>query len=80
MTLNEIKQAINQLSPKELEELEAYIAFRKPHPLTPSERVALLERGASAIRESMTPEELDDLIEVINSEYIEPWDEEEWTF
>lgn len=80
MTLNELKRAINELSPDELNELHEYIEFRLPHTLSPEERVALLKRGVSSIRESMTPAELDELVEAINSEYIEPWDEEEWTF
>lgn len=80
MTLNELKRAINELSPDELSELHEYIEFRLPHALSPEERVEMLERGMASIRESMTPEQLDELIETINTDYIEPWDEEEWEF
>lgn len=80
MTLDEIKGAIDQLSPEERAELSEYIAQDQPRSLSPQERAELLERGVAAIRDSMTPAELDELVEAINTEYIEPWDEEEWIF
>jgi hypothetical protein len=80
MTLDEIKQAIKQLSPEEFTELQAYIEFRRPHPLPPEERIRRMEAAAAFIRETMTPEQLEEAIAAMNAEYIEPWDEDEWTF
>lgn len=80
MTLDEIKGAIKHLSPEELVELQEYIQFRRPHPLPPEERIRRMEEAAAFIRESMTPEQLDEAIAAMNAEYIEPWNEEEWKF
>jgi hypothetical protein len=60
--------------------LQAYIQLRQPHPLSPEERIRRLNAAAAFIRETMTPEQLDEAIEAMNEEYIEPWDEDEWTF
>ena len=72
MTLNEIKQAAQKLAPDEMDELIAYLQSRRKHPLPAEERIRRMKEAAAFIRESTTPEELDQAIEVMNAEYIEP--------
>ena len=79
MTLNDIKLAIQALSPDEVEELFAYVQFRRKHPVPPDERIRRMQETATFIRESLTSEEFEQAIEAMNAEYTEPWDEDEWT-
>ena len=80
MTLNEIKQAAQKLAPDEMDELIAYLQSRRKHPLSAEERNRRMKEAAAFIRDTMTPEALDEAIAAMNAEYIEPWDEDEWTF
>lgn len=80
MTLNELKHAIDQLSPVERAELGEYISLRSPHPWSARERIRRVHEAAAFIRESMTQEQLEAAIAAMEDDYIEPWDEEEWQF
>lgn len=79
MTLNDIKLAIQALSPDEVEEPFAYVQFRRKHPISPEERMRRMQETATVIRESLTSEEFEQAIEAMNAETIELWDEDEWT-
>lgn len=82
MTLAEIFRLVDQLSPEERRQVRAYIDEREQETsvgtLTPEERWRRLEAGFAALREGMTQDELDELTEAMNAEYIEAWDESEW--
>lgn len=71
MMLDELMRAVDELSEEEL---------RHVNNLSADERIQMLEEAADAIREGLTPEELDEMIAAMNEEYIEPWDEAEWKF
>lgn len=83
MTLTEIMQAIDELSPDELHRLQAYIQQREwqTHPnrgQTPAERVRRLEEAAAQIREGLTHAELHAMTTAMNAEYVEPFVDDIW--
>ncbi|MBE2269022.1 MAG: hypothetical protein IAE80_12390 [Anaerolinea sp.] len=83
MTLQEMIQQLDELSPEERNELRRAIDQRDGvrHPndgLTPQERVLSIRAAARAIREGFTDEEWAEIEQAMNAEYIEPFDEDEW--
>ncbi|MBI5958456.1 MAG: hypothetical protein HY866_06975 [Chloroflexi bacterium] len=83
MTLQEMIKAIDLLHPDELRQLRSYIdqresAVRHAYELSPEERIQRMDAAVEVIREGMTQAELDEMIEAMNAEYIEPFDEELW--
>jgi uncharacterized protein YeeX (DUF496 family) len=83
MTFQDVIKAVDALSPEELRQLRAYIDQREGidrpvHSLSPEERIRRMKTAAAAIREGMTKEQLDEMIEDMNAEYIEPVDEDIW--
>jgi hypothetical protein len=84
MTLQELYQTVNQLSPEERTQLRAYLEQEDAqdlpaHTLSPEERARKLDAAFNQLREGLTPEEIKEMTEAMNSEYIESWDESEWT-
>jgi uncharacterized protein YeeX (DUF496 family) len=75
------KKTINQLSPTEFDEILDFMLQQQQGirpPLIdedPQTRIRELEKAFAEIRASMSPEELDEMIEIMNSEYIEPEEE-----
>ncbi len=72
-TLQDVKKAIDRLSPEERRELREYLEQRESieqpaHELSPEERIRRLDAAAQAIREGMTQAELDDMLEAMNAE------------
>lgn len=83
MTLQEIIQQLDELSPEELNELQFALNQRHGvrHPkdgLSPQERVLSLRAAARAIREGFTDEEWAQIEQDMNSEYVELIDDEPW--
>lgn len=78
MTLDELMKAVDTLSGEELRQLRDYVNQRHAHKFSPEQRIQMLDEASNAIREGMTQEELDEMIAVMNEEYVEPWDEAEW--
>ena len=79
MSLDELMKAVDRLTGEELRQLREHIDYRRrTHKFTPEERIQMLEEAADAIREGLTQKELDEMIAVMNEEYIEPFDEAEW--
>ena len=81
-TLQEVIQAVEQLSPEERAELRAYLDRHEaeaPPTLSPEERARKLDEAFARLREGLTQEQLDEMTAAMNEEYIEPWDESEWT-
>lgn len=83
MTLQDVIKAVDRLSPEELRELRSYLDQREStdqytHELTPEERIRRMDAAVEAIREGMTQEQIDEMIEAMNAEYVEPFDEDAW--
>jgi hypothetical protein len=80
MTFEEILVAVDQLSQEERQRLRQYLdqtQITSTH--TPEERIQIMDAAATAIREGLTLEEPEQMITAMNEEYIENWDESEWT-
>ena len=77
--LQEVKEAIDHLSPEERAELRAYLDERRaaatPLRVGTMNVDALLE-AARAIREGFTDDEWNEVERAMNDEYIEPVDED----
>lgn len=83
LNLQEVKEAVDHFSPEEVRELREYLEKRAveilPHPLSPEERIRRLDEAAQAIRGGFNEAEWAAVEKAMNEEYIEPWDESEWT-
>lgn len=81
MTLNEILKAVDELSPDERRQLRDYLDQQEQpaqeHRAGTMDINALM-RAVDEFREGLTEEELDEMIALMNEEYIELWDESEW--
>jgi uncharacterized membrane protein len=81
MTLTDLMQAVDKLSPEDKRKLREYLDQEEPHPfqnLTGEERARRLEAAAAKIREGLTPEQLDEMTRAMNEEYIESVDDGIW--
>ena len=82
INLQAVKEAIDQLSPAELDELRRHLekkAIEVTEPeISPEERIIRLDKAAYAIRNSFTDVQWDEIEQAMNEEYIEPWDSSEW--
>jgi uncharacterized alpha-E superfamily protein len=80
MNLQEVKEAVDHLSPEERAELRAYLDEQTTQEETPLRAGtmnvdALLEAGR-AIREGFSDEEWEAIEQAMNEEYIEPVDKD----
>jgi DNA-binding transcriptional regulator YbjK len=80
MTLAEIKQVVSELSDGERAELRAFIDSLPTSRLSKEERLRRFHSFVNYIQDTMTPEQIEEAVAAMNEEYIEPWDEDEWTF
>jgi hypothetical protein len=84
VTLQDVIQVVDKLSPEELRQLRAYLDQLEGTPvppvqdMTPEERARRLDAAFEQLREGLTQAELDEMTEAMNAEYIEPFDEEPW--
>ena len=84
MTLREIKQAIDQLSVRQLTSLRQYIDEREQQiqqsgrGATPEERIERLRAARAALVEGLSDEDLAEMTAAMNEEYIEPSDDGLW--
>jgi uncharacterized protein YeeX (DUF496 family) len=83
MTLQDVKKAIDNLSPEERRELREYLERRESSEpfaqvLSPEERIRRMDAAVETIRAGMSQAELDDMTAAMNAEYIEPFDEDVW--
>ena len=83
MTLQDVKKAIDHLSPEERRELREYLEQRESNEpsvpvLSPEERIRRMDAAVETIRAGMSQAELDDMTAAMNAEYIEPFDEDVW--
>ena len=76
--LSEVYEKIDHLSREEMAQVRAYLDQRLMQPQIIDEdiqtKIAVLHQAFADIRAGFTPEELEELIEAMNSEYIEPLD------
>jgi hypothetical protein len=83
MTLQDVKRAVDQLSPEERRELREYLEQRESteppaHALPPEERARRLREAFEQLRAGLSQQELDDITRAMNAEYTEPFDEDVW--
>ncbi len=83
LTLYDLKAAIDRLSSEELRELREYLDQRESAEhftsgMTPQERARRLNEAFDQLREGLTQQQLDEITEAMNAEFIEPFDEDEW--
>ena len=81
MTFEELLETVGRLSPEQLDELNRHISNRLEQiqredreSETPQERTASMLRAFEQIREDMSSNALDELVEAMNAEYIDPHD------
>ncbi len=73
MTLEDVKNAVDRLSPEERRELREYLDQRESveqavtEELSPEERIRRLDAAVEVIREGMTQAELDEMIDAMNA-------------
>ena len=81
MTLQELYQTVRRLSPEERAQLRAYLEQDDVpvHTLSPEERARKLDAAFNQLCEGLTSEDIEEMTEAMNSEYVEPWNESEWT-
>ena len=83
MTLQDVKKAIDHLSPEERRELREYLEQRESNEpsapvLSPEERIRRLDAAVETIRAGLSQADLDDMTAAMNAEYVEPFDEDVW--
>ena len=82
MTLTDLMAAVDHLQPDELFQLQGHILQKVlhtgAHPLSPAERIRMMDEAAAVIREGMSPDELRQMFGDMNAEYIEPTDDAQW--
>jgi hypothetical protein len=83
MTLQDVKQAIDRLTPAERRELREYLEQRESteqpvQDLSPADRARRLREAFEELRAGLTQAQLAEITEAMNAEYIEPVDEDVW--
>ena len=81
MIFEEILRAVDELNDEERRLLRQHIDQRpeKPAWLTPKERMRRLNAAFDAMSEGLSQAQLDEMTAAMTEDYIEPWDESEWT-
>jgi hypothetical protein len=77
MTFEEIKAYVDELSAEDKRRLNDYIKLQL-HPKAKERDIHAMLEAAAAIRASMSEEELDEMIALMNEEYIEEVDDSLW--
>lgn len=82
MMLDSLYQVIDDLSADDLDALSEYIEQQREQrrlaQYTTEERIQKIEAAFAELREGLTPAQLDEITEAMNSEVVEPFDESEW--
>jgi len=82
MILDNLYQVIDDLSTDDLDALSEYIEQQREQrrlaQYTVEERIQKIEAAFAELREGLTPDELNEITEAMNSEVVEPFDESEW--
>jgi len=80
--LDSLYQMIDDLLADDLDALSECIEQQREQrrlaQYTADERIQKIEAAFTELREGLTPAELDEITEAMNSEVIEPFDESEW--
>ncbi|MCU0496033.1 MAG: hypothetical protein MUF87_01635 [Anaerolineae bacterium] len=82
MMLDNLYQVIDDLSTDDLDALSEYIEQQREQrrlaQYTIEERIQKIEAAFAELWEELTPDELNEITEAMNSELVEPFDESEW--
>ncbi len=76
MTLDELFHQINQLGDDELRQLQEHIEQRRRE--AAEARARAFAEAVEALREGLTEEQIAEIVEAMNYEHVEPYDEDEW--
>jgi hypothetical protein len=84
LNLQDVKDAVDHFSPEDLRELRRHlekreVELRSHPPLSAEERIRRMDEAAKAIRSGFSEAEWTTIENAMNEEYIEPWNESEWT-
>lgn len=81
MIFEEILRAVDELNDEERRLLRQHIDQRseKPARLTAKERMRRLNAAFDAMSEGLSQAQLDEMTAAMTEDYIEPWNESEWT-
>ncbi len=81
MVFQEILRAVAELSDNERQLLRKHIDELpgKSTPLTPKERTRRLNAAMDSLADGLTQAQLDEMTTAMTEDYIEAWDESEWT-
>ena len=81
MILEEILRAVAELDDEERRLLRQYIdrPSEKTSQLPPKERTRRLNAALDAMGDGLNQDQLDEMTAAMTEEYIEAWDESEWT-
>ena len=81
MILEEILRAVAELNDEERQQLRQYLdqVPEKASLLTPEERMQRLNAALDAMGDDLNQTQLDEMTAAMTEEYIEAWDESEWT-
>lgn len=81
MILEEILRAVAELDDEERQLLRQYIDRppEKTSQLPPKERTRRLNAALDAMGDGLNQAQLDEMTAAMTEEYIEAWDESEWT-
>lgn len=81
-TLNNLYHQLNRLDREELQQVRRYIDQRIEEPTVENERieskVKALQEAVKNFWEGVPQEEIDEIVEAMNSEYIEPLSKYNW--
>jgi len=73
MALANLLKEVDRLSQEELQQLQEHIARRRR-----MARLKAFDEAIAALREGLTEEQIDEIEQAMNAEYIEPVDLDEW--
>jgi hypothetical protein len=73
MTLDELFSAINHLNDEEFKALQDYIEQKRRENWAKA-----FDEAVQALHEGLSKEEVEEIVRAINTEYIEPVNEEQW--
>lgn len=78
MNLSEILKAVDSLTLDERRQLRSYLERDGAALRAGTMDIDIFLRAAADLTDDMTDEEVKNMIDAMNEEYIEPWDESEW--
>lgn len=79
--LQELYRTIDRLNDEELDQVQKHINQRRYRPQIdedPQTKIAQLRSAVETFWQGVPAEKVDDIIEDMNAEYVEPYSDEDW--